>query len=252
MYQKIMLFIAAVVSPFLSFATDLDKTVYVGWAGVQSKELIKNINSKNKKSSMVMLDRNKTLYSMPALQWSQSQNEKDFIDVGTVSNPVYICRANVPNVIGREAANYPGQWDARYCTVSANKSHYAKKDFFVLTGNKNLLRWISIATVMRTMKIHMSVNAFANSNQYPYGFNLENFNFNIQINGYMPISGGDEGGNPVLICSIKTGSQLSIGKMIFLGNSLGCEVVINQTIKTASNHFNLLFGKVKTSSNAGE
>lgn len=252
MYQKIMLCIAAVALPFLSFATDLDKTVYVGWAGVQSKELTKNINSKNKKSSMVMLDRNKALYSMSALQWSQSENEKNFVNVGTVLNPVYICRANVPNVIGREAANYPGQWNEQHCTVTANKKRYVKKDFFVLSGNKNLLRWISVSSVMQTMKMHMSVNDFANSKQYPYGFNLENFNFNIQINGYMPISGGDEGGNPVLICSVKTGSQLSVGKMIFLGNALGCEVIVNQAIKTTSNHFDLLFGKVKTSSNPGE
>lgn len=251
MYKKIMLFIAVIAWPFLSFSADLDKTVYVGWAGVQSKELIKNINSKNKKSSMVMLDRNKKLYSMPALRWSRSQDKKQFSDVGTALHPIYICRANVPHVIGREAANYPGQWSKGQCAVTANKKRFTEKNFVVLTGNQHLLSWISISSVMRTMKIHMSVNAFANSKQYPYGFNLENFDFNIQMNESMPISGGDEGGNPVLICSIKTGSQLSVGKMIFLGNALACEAIVNNRIKTASNHFDILFGKIKTVSDAG-
>lgn len=249
MFEKTVMysfFIFIVLFPIFSLANNVDNMVYVGWAGVQTKELIKNINSKNRKNSLVMLNRNKKMFSISQLRWSSIKNKKQLINSSIAPRVVNVCRAKVLSAWGGEGVYYPGQFENHQCAVVSNKKILMKKSFSVLVGDASLLKWFPVAFVMNVMKNHMGVNAFKNRSQYPYGFNLMNFDFNIRLNDYMPISGGDEGGNPVLICQVRRKhSELITGKMIFLHNTLGCEVIQNHAPKIVLDHFDLLFGEIK-------
>jgi hypothetical protein len=82
-----------------------------------------------------------------------------------------------------------------------------------------------------------------------FASNHYNFpNFNININGAIPIPGGYEGGNPVLICRAKQNNMMTIGKLVLFTGSDGmikdaCDIGVEDKEVVILNGYEILFMK---------
>ena len=75
------------------------------------------------------------------------------------------------------------------------------------------------------------------------------FDFDIKINDAMPISGGYQGGNPVLICRALYRKKMHVGKLVFYWGTGkrqdACDIGVGNKEVVIKNNYELLFSHVK-------
>ena len=200
------------------------------------------------------------------LQWTPVNNstkEKLVNAVDTGAN-INICRASFFGAYLQSQGLYPGQIANGGCRISYGGYAFIVTKFDVLTGNNQQLEWISIADVKKQIETKLNenkkqadphpvdtVNGYMPLQQaYPSPNNAIQATINdIQINHARPVSGGYEGGNPVLICRAKQDNEQVIGKVVFFdaGGNKGiqdaCDIGVNDKEVVILDAYDLLFWK---------
>lgn len=201
------------------------------------------------------------------LQWisvndPSQKNPDNAVDAGGNIN---ICRAPFFGAYLQSQGLYPGQITNGGCRISYGGYAFIVTRYDVLTGSNKQLEWISVADIKKQVQNSPNQNTKPPRAQ-PVGVNFNgniplqeafpplnnsmqaNIN-NIKINHARPISGGYEGGNPVLICRAKQDNKQVIGKLIFFdaGGNKGfqdaCDIGVNDKEVVIQNTYDLLFWK---------
>jgi Protein of unknown function (DUF3421) len=176
------------------------------------------------------------------LEWMPVTNNRlpaNLVNVGLPNQEtINICRAPFVGAQVQEQALYPGQYTKAGCRISYAGYAFIVDQFDVLAGKDTRLEWIP----MREVKKHMS------SSSYPYRYQSQLINFNINIKGAVPVAGGYQGGNPVLICRVKQNNIPTIGKLVFFDGKDGlteqaCDIGVSNKEVAMQDDYELLFCK---------
>lgn len=231
-------------------ATTSSKEVYVGTSGQDLQQISSQFEGL-KKQLVAFLNQVKNRQPpkiISSLTWMRASapdlaNKATFLNVGTAAQPTYICRAKFIGASVNESACYPGQLTDAGCRISYAGYAFSLSKFDVLAGKNNALRWISLSRIEQALQPPLPpspntlVQKLVPSNQ----LNRWSFNFNIDIDGYMPIAAGYQGGAPVLICRTEKNNRFVIGKLVFFDDRFGCDIGIENKEDTVVANYDLLF-----------
>lgn len=199
------------------------------------------------------------------LQWLAVSDNKlslnNLVNVGDAETPVNICRATFFGAYLQSQGMYPGQITTGGCRISYGGYAFLVTKFDALTGSNKQLTWKPIADVKKhiaeeTRKIKPSqITSVQNMTQgvfFPVNNNsVSTAIYNSNIQGTRPVSGGYEGGAPVLICRAKHNNKHVIGKLVFFDASTNgypevknaCDIGVNDKEVVIQNTYELLFWK---------
>lgn len=200
------------------------------------------------------------------LQWTPVNNstKEKLVNAVDVGANINICRAPFFGAYLQSKGLYPGQITNGSCRISYGGYAFIVTKFDLLTGSNKQLEWISIDDVKKQVTAKLNQNTkqpdpqpvgtmtgyTALQQTYPLPNNAIQANINhIKINQARPVSGGYEGGNPVLICRAKQDNEQVIGKVVFFdaggdkGIQPACDIGVNDKEVVILDAYDLLFWK---------
>ena len=200
------------------------------------------------------------------LQWTPVNNStrEKLVNAVDVGENINICRAPFFGAYLQGQGLYPGQIANGGCRISYGGYAFIVTKFDLLTGSNKQLQWVSIDDVNKQVAAKLNqttkqpdphpagtVNGYMPLQQtYPLPNNALQAAINdITINHARPVSGGYEGGNPVLICRAKQDNEQVIGKVVFFdaGGNKGiqgaCDIGVNDKEVVIVDAYDLLFWK---------
>jgi hypothetical protein len=235
-------------------------TVYVGNEQFDMLLLDEELsNSTDRLSNLLSsFEKNVKKQQVTYLQWlpntGKQLSEAKRINAGVAGSIINICRASFLGAYQQSKALYPGQLVKEGCRISYGGYAFIVTKYDVLTGDDKPLKWISIAEVKqhinpqngcppekieaRGMQAGRPINPNGLSSNTP---SIQAAINTIKINNACPISGGYEGGNPVLIC--RTHTQ-SIGKLVFFDTGFACDIGVDEKEVVITDNYDLLFGNL--------
>lgn len=249
--------------------------VYLGTAQVDAYGPIDLVDSYTRQLIALL----NTLQTSPAkptatnLQWLPhaspiNATKETFFNAGRSGENINICRAPFIGTNVQSRGIYPGQLTATGCHISYAGYAFIMTKFDVLTGKNDKIQWIPIADVKKSMNAtatkstintkpiqdsSVSPKSYAES-RFPMPFFVlpyQPFNFNITINGALPVAGGYEGGFPVLICRANQNNVSTIGKLVFFVGNNGkkqesCDISVDDKEVVIQDNYELLFWQQDT------
>lgn len=214
-----------------SIKNTADTQVYLGTTQLVPTELQQKIDeNKNQLGEIAkQLNQLQSVKTVAVMKWLPAGkiNNKDYMNVDSINNPVYICRAEFIGANPGSKATYPGTLTPYGCRISYAGYAFISATYDVLSGSNAALRWVPIAQVDAIQKHNAALQAKNTSakikspimpNYNPFRKNIPFFDFDIKIDNKMAVAGGYQDGNPVLICKTKQNNITYIGKVVFFVN----------------------------------
>jgi hypothetical protein len=242
-----------------------NQAVSLGSDQVKKQTLIEQLNNQTNylinTIQTIKSEATKSEKSLTNLYWLHNTDKKltqeQLVNVGEAGSTINICRADFLGAYPQTQGQYPGQLTKEGCRISYGGYAFIVTQYYVLTGNGKNLEWVSIddiikqiqtknthgnqgGNVIKPLKILHSTGVYYNSLG---DSSLQNSINNIEIKNARPISGGYEGGNPVLICLAKHNNVQTIGKLVFFDTGYACDIGVNDKEVVISNDYKLLFWK---------